>query len=232
MEQREQQAFGATQEPEYRTVTGPVHSADPERPGATMGAVTQDDPYPAPFYPYPVEGDEGDLTLVAVFEDLEGAQRCAHDLEQRGYEIGIVTRRGDGPEQGIRPGNVITGPGYGLSAPDQSPPKDRPMGAPVAVGATLGATAGLFWATYFVPPLGTLFATGSLVTTLIGAGLGSFVGGLFEYSTSEKQEDDASMYAGQVRRGGAIVLARVTEGQADEARQLISIWNPLEIRVQ
>lgn len=198
--------------------------------GGDVGAA-QYDPFMASHYPYPVEGNEGDLTLVAVFEDAEGAGHCARDLERRGFEVGLVTRRGDGPEQGIRPGNVITGPGYGLSAPNQSPPRDRPMGGPVAVGATLGGTAGLFWATYFIPPLAAPFATGSLVSTLIGAGLGAFVGGLFDYGAREKQ-DDASMYAGQVRHGGAIVLARVTEERADEARRLIGIWNPLEIRVQ
>ncbi|MFZ5826944.1 MAG: hypothetical protein ACOY94_21840 [Bacillota bacterium] len=224
-------AFGATQEPEFETADLEVPPADPPRRGATFGATTQDDPFPPALFPYPVEGEEGQLTLVAVFEDIEGAHHCARDLERRGIEVGIVTRRGDGPEQGIRPGNVITGPGYGLSAENESPPKDRPMGAGVAVGATLGATSGLFAATYLFPPIGTIFATGSLVTTLIGAGLGSFVGGLFEYGVTE-HGDDATMYAGQVRRGGAILLARVDEEQADEARRLIGIWNPLEIRVQ
>lgn len=224
-------AFGATQEPEYETADIPVAPAESGRPGATFGATTQDDPFPPALYPYPVGGEEGQLTLVAVFEDIEGASHCARDLERRGIEVGIVTRRGDGPEQGTRPGNVITGPGYGLSAEDESPPKDKPMGAGVAVGATLGATSGLLAATYFVSPLGAIFATGSLVSTLIGAGLGSFLGGLVEYGVTE-HGDDASMYAGQVRRGGAIVLARVDGEQADEARRLIGIWNPLEIRVQ
>jgi hypothetical protein len=227
VEQRYQEA--RDQAPETGGLPAPP--AEPERPGATFGATAQDDPFPPALYPYPVAGEEGNLTLVAVFEDIEGAAHCAQDLERRGIEVGIVTRRGDGPEQGTRPGNVITGPGYGLSAEDQSPPRDRPMGAGVTVGATLGATVGLLWATYFVPPVGALFATGSLISTLAGAGLGSFVGGLAEYGMTE-HGDDASVYAGQVRRGGAILLCRVGRDRADEARRLIGIWNPLEIRVQ
>lgn len=186
----------------------------------------------------PVKGEElfdeptgGDLTLVAVFEDITGAQSCANDLQRHGVEVALLSRRSDGPEEGTRPGNVVTGPGYGLSAENQSPPRDAKMGSGVAVGATLGATVGLLAATWTIPPWGPLIAAGSLVSTLAGAGVGSFLGGLTEYATAEHQ-DDASMYAGQVRRGGVLLLARVRQSQADEVRRLIGIWNPLEVRVQ
>ncbi|HEY3368215.1 MAG TPA: hypothetical protein VGK74_24450 [Symbiobacteriaceae bacterium] len=186
----------------------------------------------------PVKGEErfdqpegDDLTLVAVFEDITGAQSCANDLQRRGVEVAMLSRRSDGPEQGIQPGNVVTGPGYGLSAEDQSPPRDAKMGSGVAVGASIGATVGLLAATWSIPPWGPLIATGSLVTTLAGAGIGSFLGGLSEYAGTEKG-DDATMYAGQVRRGGVLLLARVRQDQADEVRRLIGIWNPLEVRVQ
>lgn len=199
-------------------------------PDTRLGPATQDDPLPSGFDIQPEAVDEGEVTLSAVFENAEAAEACAHDLEHRGIAVGMLSRRGDGPEQGTRPGNVITGPGYGLSAEGESPPKDRPMGAGVSVGATIGATAGLLAATYFVPPIGAVFATGSLLTTLAGAGLGTFLGGLFEYGARD-QGDDASIYAGQVRRGGVILLARVSAEQAEEARRLIGLWNPLELRV-
>lgn len=224
-------AFGATQEPEYETADLNVPPAEPRRPGATFGATTQDDPFPPAVFPYPVAGEEGQVTLVAVFENIEHASSCARDLERRGIETGLLSRRGDGPEQGTRPTNVITGGDYGLSAENHSPPNDRPMGAGVSVGATIGATAGLFAATYLFPPIGGLFATGSLISTLTGAGLGSFLGGLFEFGMTESG-DDASIYADQVRRGGAILLVRVDGEKADATRRLIGVWNPLEIRVQ
>lgn len=192
-----------------------------------LGPVTQDDPMPDGLGMYPDTGSEGDLTYVAVFEDATGALSCAEDLERRGLgvEVGMVARRGDGPEQGLRPGNVITDPGYGLSHEG-----DR-LGSGVAVGATIGATAGLLAATYIIPGLGTLVATGSLVSTLAGAGLGSFLGGLVQYATADPQ-DDASLYAGTVRRGGVLLLVRTSRAHSAEVRRLIELWNPLEIRTQ
>lgn len=197
----------------------------------SLGAVTQDDPMPEGLRTYPTAGDEGDLTFVAVFEDITAAKSCADDLERRGLgvEVGLVSRRGDGPEQGLSPGNVITGPGYGASADDQSPPKDGDrLGSGVAVGATIGATAGLLAATHVVP--GLIYG-GTLITTLAGAGIGSFLGGLVEYAKTD-DGDQATIYPGLVRRGGVLLLARTGRRQAEQVRRLIQVWNPLEIRVQ
>ncbi|HWI53969.1 MAG TPA: hypothetical protein VNT01_17670 [Symbiobacteriaceae bacterium] len=200
-----------------------------------LGAVTQDDPMPLGLHTYPDTDDDGGLTLVAVFEDITGAESCARDLERRGWgiEVSVLERRGDGPEQGLRPGAIITGPGYGLSTPDQSPPRNPPMGAGVAVGATLGATVGWLATNYVLPGFPPLVATGGLISTMAGAGLGAFLGGLTEYGTSEQQDgDDATLYAGQVRRGGVLLLARTDEEDADRVRRAIEFWQPLEIRVQ
>lgn len=210
---------------------------DDEEDGSrtTLGAVTQDDPMPVGLYSYPDAGTEGDLTFVAVFEDITAAESCANDLERRGWgvDLTVLERRGDGPEQGTRPGNVITGSDYGLSAEEQSPPRNPPMGAGVTVGATLGATVGWLATTYILPGYGPLVATGGLVSTLAGAGLGAFLGGLTQYGASEQQDgDDATLYAGQVRRGGVIVLARTFREDADKVRRVINFWKPLEIRVQ
>lgn len=199
-----------------------------------LGPVTQDDPEPQSFRSYPdaAPAEEGGIILIAAFEDISGADACASDLEARGIEVGLVARRGDGPEQGIRPGNVITGPGYGLSAPNQSPPKDGDrLGAGVTVGATIGATAGLLAANYFIPGLGYLVASGSLVSTLVGGGIGSMLGGFLEYAATD-HGDDASMYAGQVRRGGVLLVVRTPVDRAAEVHRLMEFWRPLEIREQ
>lgn len=240
MEERRESTthFGATREPEYVTLPPDGRSSDPKPRGdhrPMLGATTQDDPTPAGFDTYPDQGGEGEITFVAVFEDITGARSCSDNLARRGpgIETALVSRRGDGPEQGLRPGNVITGPGYGASAHDEAaPPADEnQLGNGVAVGATIGATAGLLAATYVIPPFGTLVATGALVATLAGAGLGSFLGGTFEYLLGD-QGDDASIYPGTVRKGGVILLARTGRQNADEVRRLIEFWHPLEIRVQ
>lgn len=195
------------------------------------GPIMQDDPMPFGHFERPGESPEpGDLRLVAVFEDVTGADSCASDLRHRGLarEVLLLPRRGDGPEQGLRPGNVITGPGYGLSAKGESPPrnKDR-LGTGVAVGASIGATIGLLTATQVFPGL----MGGTLVTTLTGAGIGTFLGGLTEYGLHDRQ-DDATLYAGQVRRGGVLLVAQVDRAHAEEATRLVQLWSPLEIRVE
>lgn len=213
-------------------------SSDPDsrigrRPA--LGAVTQDDPEPQSLGTYPDTGAQGMLTYVAVFEDITGAESCMRDLERRGWnvEVGVVARRGDGPEQSTRPANVITGDNYGLSADDQSPPRNPPMGTGVTVGATIGATVGMLATYYVIPGFAPLVATGGLVSTLAGAGLGAFLGGLTEYGASEQQDgDDATLYAGQARRGGVLLLARTDREDAERVRKVLELWNPLEIRVQ
>jgi len=188
---------------------------------------------PQAFGAYPDTSDEGDQTFVVIFTNIDQAESCSVDLRRRGIalEVNMVARRGDGPEQGLRPGNVITGPGYGASATKDSPPRDKPMGAGVAVGATIGATVGLLAATYVIPPIGPVAGTPTLISTLIGAGIGSFLGGFAEYGSSEKQ-DDATVYPGTVRKGGVILLIRTTTEKAELVRQIIEFWSPQEIRVQ
>lgn len=196
-----------------------------------QGPVTQDDPMPSGHFDQPGGPPApGELRLVAVFEDVTGADSCASDLRGRGLslEVVLLPRRGDGPEQGLRPGNVITGPGYGLSAEGQSPPRngDR-LGTGVAVGASIGATIGLLTATQVFPGL----MGSTMVTTLTGAGIGTFLGGLTEYGLHDHQ-DDATLYAGQVRRGGVLLVAQVDRAHAEAATRLIQLWNPLELRVE
>jgi len=204
-----------------------------ENENPQLGPVTQDDPMPQGFDAYPDSDEAGDKTYVAVFTNIEEAESCSEDLKRRALaiEVGMVARRGDGPEQGLSPGNVITGPGYGESADNQSPPKNRPMGAGVAVGATVGATVGLLAVTYMIPPFDPPAGTTTLVSTLIGAGIGSFLGGLFEYG-SRDQQDDATIYPGTVRKGGVILLVRVTAANAEVVRTIIDFWALQEIREQ
>jgi hypothetical protein len=198
-----------------------------------LGPVTQDDPMPHGFDAYLDTSDAGDLTYVAVFTNVEEAESCSDDLTRRGIalEVSMVARRGDGPEQGLRPGNVITGPGYGASADSQSLPKDKPMGAGVAVGASIGATVGLLAVTYMIPPFDPPAGTSTLVSTLIGAGIGSFLGGIFEYGARDKQ-DDATIYPGTVRKGGVMLLVRTTTANSEFVRETIEFWSPQEIREQ
>lgn len=176
-------------------------------------------------------------TLVAVFQNADAAADAAGAIRQRGLaeEVRLLSRRQDGPEQGNPP--VITGPGYGLSAPSGNPPGGEDFGAGAAVGATLGGTAGLLASTYFIPPLGTLTGAGPMVSTMVGAGIGSLLGGLVEHGAAERpgglanNERDALNYAGTVRIGGVLLVAVCREGQAAACRDALRARGPLELRL-
>lgn len=167
-------------------------------------------------------------TLVAVYENSEAAGQAARVVRERGLarEVTVLSRRNDGPEQGYGP--VITGPGYGLSAPEQMPPEgEEKLGSGVAMGATLGGTLGMLAATYVVPGVGALTPAGPLVSTLVGAGLGSFVGAMLEQGATES---DVKMFAGTVRLGGVLVVAVCAGEQVSECKHVLQGWNALEVR--
>ena len=99
----------------------------------------------------------------------------------------------------------------------------------MAVGASIGGTVGLLATTWIVPPIGAaLQGVGPLVSTLAGAGLGAFLGGLMQASVNES---DATLYPGQVRLGGVLLAARVRREQAEEAQRVLQRYEPLEVRV-
>ena len=176
----------------------------------------------------------GRLTLVAVYEHVEHAYAARRDLVGRDLDPAplLLARRDDGPEQGTNP--VIVGEGYGVSALNDDEGPDPPAGrdgidAAVAVGASIGGTVGLLATTWIVPPIGAaLQGVGPLVSTLAGAGLGAFLGGLMQASVNES---DATLYPGQVRLGGVLLAARVRREQAEEAQRVLQRYEPLEVRV-
>jgi len=177
---------------------------------------------------------DGRMTLVAVYEHVEHAYAARRDLVGRDLDPAplLLSRRDDGPEQGTNP--VIVGEGYGVSAMMDDNVDDPPAGreridSAVAVGATIGGTVGLLATTYIVPGVGTVLAgVGPLASTLAGAGLGAFLGGLVQGSINES---DATIYPGQVRLGGVLVATRVRREQAEAARAVLQRYLPLEVRI-
>lgn len=168
-------------------------------------------------------------TLIAVYENAEAAGQAVRAVQERGLarEVTVLGRRQDGPEQGTNP--VITGPGYGQSAPEMSPPEGEPgLGRGAAVGATLGGTLGMLASTYVVPGVGPLTQAAPLVSTLVGAGVGSFLGALIQSGAAEDTE--ATLYAGTVRLGGVLVAAVCEPDRVAECRAALEGWGALELR--
>lgn len=88
-------------------------------------------------------------------------------------------------------------------------------GVGAAVGGALGALTGL--GIMAIPGVGPIVAAGWLVTTLAGLAAGGATGGIVGALTQAgATPQEAEVYAESLRRGGAVVSARVDD--ADRAR--------------
>jgi len=88
-------------------------------------------------------------------------------------------------------------------------------GIGAAVGGTVGALTGL--GLMAIPGVGPIVAAGWLVATLAGAAAGGATGGIIGALTQAgATPEEAEVYAESLRRGGAVVSAKVDD--ADRAR--------------
>jgi hypothetical protein len=107
----------------------------------------------------------------------------------------------------------------------------KATGTGAAIGAAAGGTVGLLTGLGLmaIPGVGPVVAAGWLVATLAGAAAGGVtggaVGGLTEAGISK---DEADVYAEGLRRGGAVVSARVAD---TDAARLQAIMDSSAVRV-
>lgn len=97
-------------------------------------------------------------------------------------------------------------------------------GAGAGVGAVIGGTGGLLagLGALAIPGIGPVVAGGWLLSAAVGAMAGAAVGGatgglIAALTEAGIGEADAHVYAEGIRRGGALVTARVPEGMAEQA---------------
>lgn len=72
----------------------------------------------------------------------------------------------------------------------------------------------------------------AMLTTLVGAGLGSYWGR--QAGGGEQQAGagaDGDKAAAQVQRQGVLVITRVDEDESDAVQDRMMRWNPVEVRV-
>src|SRR6188474_1946401 len=103
---------------------------------------------------------------------------------------------------------------------------DRAEGAATGggVGAAIGGTAGLLagLGLMAIPGVGPVVAAGWLVATAAGAAAGGLTGGIIGALTQAGvSEEDAHVYAEGVRRGGAVVSARVADNDAARFQEMM-----------
>lgn len=149
-------------------------------------------------------------TITGLFDSYEHATAAVHALREAGIQhadISLVSNTPDDFEIDEVGERATTG---------------------AEIGAGLGAAGGLLAGLGIVaiPGFGPVLAGGWLFATAIGAfagaGVGAATGGLVGAMTSAGvPEPDAEVMAETVKRGGAIVTARVEETRAEVAIAII-----------
>jgi hypothetical protein len=170
------------------------------------------------------------VTLARLYADYEDACAAVRNLEDAGLspgDISIVANNSDN--------RFLTGPGQTVAV-DGEPRADRDKvgGAETgaSVGAALGGLAGLLagLGVIAIPGIGPVVAAGWLIATAAGVTAGSLAGGILGALTQAGvSKEDAGIYAEGLRRGGAVVSARVND--TDAARiQIIMDRSAVDIR--
>jgi hypothetical protein len=104
---------------------------------------------------------------------------------------------------------------------------DRAQGAATGggVGAAVGGTAGLLagLGLLAIPGVGPVVAAGWLVAALSGAAVGGTTGGIIGALSQQAgvSDEEANVYAEGLRRGGALVSAKVDDGEAARVQSIM-----------
>lgn len=152
-------------------------------------------------------------TITRVYDDYLAAESVVHELESAGLgssHIGIVASNAEGWH---KPGSGDVDPKHDK---DRDGKDDRAEGAATGggIGAILGGAAGVAagLGMIAIPGIGPVVAAGwlaALASGAVGGGVvGGLIGALVESGTSK---ENAELYAEALRRGGAIVTAKVAD---------------------
>ncbi|MGE5268326.1 MAG: hypothetical protein ACM3JG_01495 [Thiohalocapsa sp.] len=164
------------------------------------------------------------ITIARLYDDYDAAARAVDDLERSGIpasDISIIASNADGWYDKDKPSVTTKRLDRDLDNVDD---RREAADAGAAIGGTIGGVAGLLagLGLLTIPGLGPVVAAGWLVSTAalgIGAGVvGGIIGALTQSGMSE---DEASLYAEGVRRGGAMVTARVQEADAARVESIL-----------
>jgi hypothetical protein len=158
-------------------------------------------------------------TISRLYNDYASAQDGAYQLKAAGVDAGdisIVANNAEGWHKDSADGVNHVDIKHDK---DRDGVDDRTEGARtgagiggVAAGAA-GLAAGL--GALAIPGIGPVVAMGWLASTLAGVVAGGVTGGVIgALIESGVSKDDADVYAESVRRGGALVVARVADNEA------------------
>ena len=169
------------------------------------------------------------VTISRLYNNYGDARTAVRELEAAGVKHGDISIIASNADNWYDKDKGDTYPDRDLDGKD-----DRAEGA--AAGAGLGAAAGgavgalTGLGLLAIPGVGPIVAAGWLVATLTGAAAGAATGGVLgALSQAGISKDDADVYAEGLRRGGAVVSARVDDA---DASRLQSVIDRSAVRIQ
>src|SRR5690242_20077842 len=153
-------------------------------------------------------------TISRLYNSHAEARAAVRDLEAAGVSHGDISILASNADNWYDAKNN-TYPDRDLDGSD-----DRAEGAAAGggIGALAGGAAGLLTGLGLIaiPGVGPVVAAGWLVTTLAGAAAGGATGGIIGALSQQAglSKEDSEVYAEGLRRGGAVVSARVDDSDA------------------
>ena len=157
------------------------------------------------------------VTISRLYNNYADAEAAVKNLEAADVDhgdISILASNADEWYKGDRSRKPNTFPDRDLDGKDD---RAEAAGAGAGVGAVAGGTAGLLagLGLIAIPGVGPIVAAGWLVSTLAGAAIVGASGGVIGALTQAGiGKDEAEVYAEGLRRGGAVVSARVDDADA------------------
>lgn len=160
-------------------------------------------------------------TVAALFESYTAAKPAVDALEEAGIsssDISVIANNADGTyvDKNHTNAGADAGAGAGIGA---------------VVGGAGGLLAGL--GMMAIPGVGPVVAAGWLIATAVGAvggaAVGAAAGGIVGSMTNAGvDEREAHLYAEGVRRGGALVAARVDGDDVPKAQAVLARYRPID----
>ena len=164
------------------------------------------------------------ITISRLYNSYAQAKEAVLSLEAAGVkhgDISMIASNADNWYAGDRkPGTI---PDRDLDRKDD---RSEAAGTGAGIGAAVGGAAGLLagLGLMAIPGVGPVVAAGWLAATLTGAVAGGATGGIVGALTQAGVgKEEADLYAEGLRRGGAVVSARVADADAARLRSVMDL---------
>ncbi|HEX4294905.1 MAG TPA: hypothetical protein VHZ29_12290 [Rhizomicrobium sp.] len=163
--------------------------------------------------------------ISRLYDDFNAAETAAHSLEAAGLDSGDISVVASNAEGWYNKNDKIEHVDIEHDK-DRDGVDDRAQGARTGagIGGVAGGAVGLATGLGLlaIPGVGPVVALGWAAATLAGAVTGGVAGGavgaLVESGVSK---DDADVYAEAIRRGGALVVARVPDADVGRCKAIL-----------